>query len=163
MKFQTIDEMDAFSFEDSVVEKLEIRDGEIFFQFSGALVKENNSQNARYQDMYCGTIELTLQGAEIARFVKEGMKYFDADGNLLREIPNEDVPAPAQEEILKRLASGTVFTTVKDEVESGYAYEFGIDVPQVEDEEEVDTFWLCIIFEHAMAGWDRYCSPVENV
>lgn len=161
MKFQVKDEMDTFSFEDAVIEKLEVKENEIIFGFNGALVKENNSQNARFQDMYCGAMELTLEGAKIARFVKEGMKYYDADGNLLNEIPNEDVPAPAQPAILERLAKGTVFTTVKDEVETGYAYEFGIDVPCTDDEEEVDTFWLCITFSHAIAGWERYCSPVE--
>ena len=40
--------------------------------------------------------------------------------------------------------------------------EFGIDVPQEEDEEEVDTYWFCVVFEKSEASWDRYCSPTEG-
>lgn len=83
-------------------------------------------------------------------------------GNMIREIPDEDVPAPAQQAVLKRLSGGKIFTIVEDDVDSGYAYEFGIDVPQEQDEEEVDTFWLCLFFEHATAMWDRYCCPADG-
>ena len=51
---------------------------------------------------------------------------------------------------------------MEDDVDSGYACEFGIDVPQEQDEEETDTFWLCFTFEHSIAMWDRYCSPTEG-
>ena len=162
MKFRSTDEMNEFSFENSIIEELQIQDGLITFTFNGATVKAKNSQNARFQDMYWGTIVLQLKGARIARLVKEGMKYYDADGNLQKEVPDEDVPAPAEPEVLRRLGKGTVFTTVEDEVEEGYAYEFGIDVPQTDDEEEVDTFWLCVLFEQSVATWDRYCSPAEE-
>ena len=36
------------------------------------------------------------------------------------------------------------------------------DVPQEEDEEEVDTYWFCVVFEKSEASWDRYCSPAEG-
>ena len=112
--------------------------------------------------MYCGEIALQLKNAEVARLVKEGMKYYDADGNLQSEIPDEDVPAPAQAAVLKRLAKGTVFTVVHDDVKEGYAAEFGIDVPKEDDAEEIDTFWLCVTYEKSVAGWDRYCNPAEE-
>lgn len=161
MKFRSTDEMHEFSFDDSVIQELQIQEGRIVFTFNGALVRAKNSQNARFQDMYCNTIVLQLEGAAVARLVKEGMKYYDADGNLQKEIPDEDVPAPAQPEILRRLGKGTVFTAVEDKMEEGYAYEFGIDVPRMEDGEEVDTYWLCIRFRHSVAMWDRYASPAE--
>jgi hypothetical protein len=162
MKFQTRDEINNFSFDDAKILSLRMQDDTISFTFNGALVKAGNSQNARFQDMYCGEITLLLEGAKIVRLMKEGMKYYDADGKLQKEIPNEDVPAPAQQGVLERLKSGTVFTAVEDEVKDGYAYEFGIDVPQLQDDEEVDTFWLCIVFGHSLATWERYCSPAEE-
>jgi hypothetical protein len=162
MKFQARDEMNQFSFDGAKILALQMQDGKISFTLDGALVKKENSQNARFQDMYCGEITLLLEDAKMVRLVKEGMKYYDADGNLKKVIPNEDVPAPAQQNVLERLKAGTVFTTVEDETEEGYIYEFGIDVPQLEDEEEVDTFWFCVVFRHAAAMWDRYCSPAEE-
>lgn len=162
MRFQAVDEMKQFSFDDSGILELNIREGQAEFMLDGAIVKAKNSQNSRYQDMCCGEITLLLENVKIARLMKEGMKYYDADGNMIREIPDEDVPAPAQPAVLRRLSGGRIFTVVEDEVDSGFAYEFGIDVPQEQDEEEVDTFWLCLFFEHATAMWDRYCSPSDG-
>lgn len=96
------------------------------------------------------------------RLVKEGMKYYDADGNLQREIPDEDVPEPAVESVVSRFEKGTVFTVVLGEIDGRKSAEFGIDVPQEEDEEEVDTYWFCVVFEKSEASWDRYCSPTEG-
>ena len=162
MKFRCVNEMEQLSFDDSEVLGMKLEDGRMTFTFNGATIKARNSQNGRFQDMYCGEIILQLKNAEIARLVKEGLKYYDADGNLQKEIPNEDVPAPAQAAVLKRIAKGKVFTVVSAPVESGYAYEFGIDVPQEEDEEEVDTFWLCVTWSETKAMWERYCSPAEE-
>ncbi|MCH5252791.1 MAG: hypothetical protein J1F22_07435 [Lachnospiraceae bacterium] len=162
MKFKAVDEIHQFSFEDSEIQELKIEGEKVEFTFNGATVKAGNSQNGRYQNMYCGTIILQLENATIARIVKEGMKYYDANGALLSEVPDEDVPAPAKGNVLERCKKGTVFTAVEDKVAEGYAYEFGIDVPGEEDEEEVDTFWLCIVFEHSVAMWDKYVSPTEG-
>ena len=162
MKFQSVNELEHFSFEDSGIQELQVEQGQITFTFDGALVKAKNSQNSRYQDMYCGTLVLQLEQVQIARIVKEGLKYYDAEGRLLREVPDEDVPVTEAEPVLARCAKGKVFTTVEDTVEKGYAWEFGIDVPQEDDEEEVDTFWLCLVFESSKAMWEKYCSPSES-
>lgn len=162
MKFECINEMEQLCFDDSEITALKIDDNQIEFTFNGATIKANNSQNGRYQDMFCGEVILQLQNAEIARIVKEGMKRYDADGKLLNEVLDVDIPIPAQGDILRRLEKGKVFTVVIDSVESGYAYEFGIDIPQEEDEEEVDTIWLCVLCKQTKAMWERYCSPAED-
>lgn len=162
VKFKSVNELHQFSFDDSEIQELKFENGRMEMTLNGAMVKAKNSQNARYQDMYCGTIQIRLEKVTIARLMKEGMKYYDANGELQREIPDEDIPAPAQEKVLARLAKGMVFTTVEDRVDHGYAWEFGIDVPKEEDEEEVDTFWLCVLFEGSVVQWDRYCSPAEQ-
>jgi hypothetical protein len=162
MKFNTVDELQHFSFDDSAINELKTEDGKISFTFQGATVKADNSQNARFQDMFCGEIRLELEDADIVRIVKEGYKYYDANGDLQEQVPNQDVPAPAQKSVLERCAKGVVFTAVEDSVEDGFASEFGIDVPREDDEEEVDTYWLCIRFAHARAMWDRYCNPAEE-
>ncbi len=162
MKFQSINEMEQMSFDEAKINELKIESGKIQFTLEGAIIKAKNSQNGRFEDMYCGEIVLQLKNAEVVRIVKEGMKYYDANGELLKEIPNEDVPESARKMIFQKLASGTIFTLVKAEVSDGYGYEFGIDVPKDEDKEEVDTYWLCVTFERSVAAWDRYCSPVEG-
>ena len=162
MKFQCIDEMSQISLDGAVIRQLTKEEGVIEFTFDGATIKDRNSQNGRFQDMYCGEMVLKLFDSTIVRIVKEGYKYYDADGNLKEEVPNREVPAPEQDHVWKRLHEGTVFTTVEASVAEGYGYEIGIDVPKEEDEEEVDTFWLCVTFGRSEAGWNRYLGPVES-
>ena len=162
MKFTSKNELDQISFEEAVVLEFVPREDKVEFRFNGALIKAKNSQNGRFQDMFCGEIVLQLQEANIRRVVKEGMKYYDPDGNLIREIPNEDVPMPAQMAVFNRLVHGTVFTTVLADVEGGQGIEFGIDIPREDDEEEFDTYWLCVVYENAVASWERYSAPVEG-
>ena len=162
MKFKCVNEMEQLSFDDSEVLEFKIENKRMLFSFNGATIKAKNSQNGRFQDMYCGEIVLQLQNADIARLMKEGMKYYDANGNLQKEIPDEDISVLAQPSVLKRLSKGKIFTVVTDTVTSGYAYEFGIDVPQENDEEEIDTFWLCVTCDETIAMWDRYCSPADE-
>lgn len=162
MKFQCTNEHSEMRFDDAGILSFKCEDKVLEFTFQGAVIKAKNSQNARFQDMVCGEIILQLKNAEIVRIVKEGMKYYDADGTLQKEVMDEDVPAPAQGSVLKRIATGTVFTTVEDEVSQGYALEFGIDVPKEEQDDEVDTFWLCVTFDESVACWERYCSPAEE-
>ena len=160
MKFRCVDEFEQLSFDDSPIVSFQMSEDEVTFTFGGATVKAGNSQNGRFQDMYCGEITLTLLQAQMKRLVKEGMKYYDADGNLQREIPDEDVPEPAVESVASRFEKGTVFTVVSGEIDGRKSAEFGIDVPQEEDEEEVDTY--CVVFEKSEASWERYCSPAEG-
>lgn len=162
MKFRCVDEFEQLSFDDSPIVSFQMSTDEVTFTFGGATIKAGNSQNGRFQDMYCGEITLTLLQAQMKRLVKEGMKYYDADGNLQREIPDEDVPEPTVESVVSRFEKGTVFTVVLGEIDGRKSAEFGIDVPQEEDEEEVDTYWFCVVFEKSEASWDRYCSPAEG-
>ena len=159
-KFQAVNEIQNFSFDSSEILELKVGSDSVTFLLNGAVVKKENSQNSRFQDVYCAKLFLQLKEAKLLRLVKEGYKYYDADGNLMEEKPNEDVPVLEQNSVLARCSTGTIFTTVEDEAGTGKIYEFGIDVPKIEDEEEVDTYWLCIQFEESVAGWDKYLGPV---
>lgn len=162
MKFQCTNEHKQIEWDDAKIVSCKYQNNILEFVLQSAIIKAHNSQNARFQDMVCNEIILQLKNAEIVRVVREGMKYYDANGTLQREIPDEDIPAPGQSAILKRVAGGTIFTTVEDEVAQGYALELGIDIPKEEEEDEIDTFWLCVTFDESYACWERYCSPAEG-
>ncbi len=160
MKFKTAGELQNFSFDDAVIRELTVDEGQITFLFEGAIVKAGNSQNTRMQDMYCGEICLQLQNAHILKIIKEGYKYYDANDQLQEEVPNEEVPAPAQASVLERCGSGTLFTIVREQDDDA-VYGFGIDVPQKEDEDEIDTYWLCLKFQQDQEQWDRFQTPLN--
>ena len=84
MKFHCKNELSLLSFDEAVVKEFKIEKDTIQMQFSGGVVKADNSQNGRFQDMFCGEITLWLHQAKLVKIVKEGMKYYDADGNVQR-------------------------------------------------------------------------------
>ncbi|MCR5690950.1 MAG: hypothetical protein K6G62_01915 [Eubacterium sp.] len=162
MKFNSKDELKEISFEESEILDFYMDNEKVEFRFNGATIRPGNSQNARFQDVYCGEIQLDLEGAKLARLVKEGMKYFDPDGKLLEEIPDQDIEGSDREEVFSRLKGGKVFTTVEAPVKEGYGIEWGIDLPRTEEPEEIDTYWLCFTYQSSRASWDRYCGPAES-
>ena len=77
MKFRCVDEFEQLSFDDSPIVSFQMSEDEVTFTFGGATVKAGNSQNGRFQDMYCGEITLTLLQAQMKRLVKEGMMLME--------------------------------------------------------------------------------------
>ena len=57
--------MEQLSFDDSEVLEFKIENKRMLFSFNGATIKAKNSQNGRFQDMYCGEIVLQLQNDDI--------------------------------------------------------------------------------------------------
>lgn len=74
MKFHCKNELSLLSFDEAVVKEFKIEKDTIQMQFSGGVVKADNSQNGRFQDMFCGEITLWLHQAKLVKIVKEGMK-----------------------------------------------------------------------------------------
>jgi len=67
MKFRCVDEFEQLSFDDSPIVSFQMSEDEVTFTFGGATIKAGNSQNGRFQDMYCGEITLTpFTGADEA-------------------------------------------------------------------------------------------------
>ena len=103
MKFRCVDEFEQLSFDDSPIVSFQMSTDEVTFTFGGATIKAGNSQNGRFQDMYCGEITLTLLQAQMKRLVKDGMKYYDADGTLLNKyIPGLAVRADSSYENINK-------------------------------------------------------------
>ena len=99
MAFQSVDEIDTFSFDDCTVNRLEIRENRISMELEALIVGVKNSQNTHYVRSYAGTTDVRLHGAKLESAVREGFKMYNADNVLVKEEADE----PLSEEKLKEL------------------------------------------------------------
>ena len=60
MKFRSVDEFDTFQFKDATVSSIKFTENQLIIEAEGVIVKSDNSNNTRFEDMYCVLLELKL-------------------------------------------------------------------------------------------------------
>lgn len=167
MSFISINELEKFSFEDCQIVDVKLSTGKIEFTLEALIVRGNNSQNANYTDSYADTCTLTLVDSEILSIVEEGYKNYDADDNLISEVPDKEISllesvslfSSFKEQYLcaaecdEKTANYLIFTF---EVDTGTLNEAGITDPYL------PTYLVQIKFSSATVEWDRYLNKVQK-
>ena len=157
-KFCSINESDKISINDMQLVSLKLQQDQMVIVTEGAMIKNGNSQNVRFEDMYCMELEYILDGVRVLDFSKQGFKYYDADGRLLSEEPDEPLDVLTQHSVLSQTAGAYVFAFEKMEDGSH------ILIFDIEDEDaDVTTYQIVCTFESCRAGWNRYSGPVNGV
>src|SRR5699024_263598 len=91
MGFESVNEIDKFSFDDCVVKKFEVQEGQLYLEMEALIVKAGNSQNTNYTESYAGPTTVRLKEGKILSGIKEGYKYYDANEVLLSEEPDQEL------------------------------------------------------------------------
>ena len=165
MAFQSVDEIDTFSFDDCTVNRMEIRENRISMELEALIVGVKNSQNTHYVRSYAGTTDVRLHGARLESAVREGFKMYNADNVLVKE--EDDVPLSEADlqELLGNLAGAWLFRMdVRKEENGRYSCEMEIEVPG-EDQYDIlgsETYELSLTYDQAVFTWERYRGRVEG-
>ncbi|MBQ8528045.1 MAG: hypothetical protein IJ429_06180 [Lachnospiraceae bacterium] len=160
MGFQSVNELEQFSFQDAQIKQFTVSEGVIALELEAVIVKARNSQNANFTDSYAGTLSMRLLGGNIQKAVKEGYKYYDANDVLVEEIPDQ----PLSEDEISALIKGSkdyyLFDVVKvedDQNKTGhFLYLFGVDA------DEETSYWFQIEFDKSILEWERYMNRVQT-
>lgn len=159
MGFQSVNELEHFSFQDAQIKKFQVEKEHILLILEAVIVKGSNSQNSNYTDSYAGTLSMRLMGANIQKAVKEGYRYYDANDVLMEEVPDT---ALSEEEIkcfIKNSEDYYLFDVVKVEDAQNdtghFLYLFGIDA------DEENSYWFQIEFDKSILEWERYMNRVQ--
>lgn len=160
MSFQSVNELEQFSFQDAQIKNFQVSEGLISLELEAVIVKARNSQNSNFTDSYAGTLSMRLLGGNIQKAVKEGYKYYDANDVLVEEVPDE----PLSEKEITALVNGCkdyyLFDVVKVEDEQNttghFLYLFGLDA------DEETSYWLQIEFDKSILEWERYMNRVQT-
>ena len=154
--FRSVNELNNFSFEDCVLAKTEYAKDGIVFELEALIVKANNSQNANFTDSYAGTAFLKFQNASIKKIVKAGYRYYDADGKLIKSVPDEPVPASEHKALIPLFAGS--YLCACDREQDGYT----LEVEMCEEDGVGDTYLLDISCGDAIVSWDKYMNRVQR-
>ena len=87
--FKSIDETDRFSYEDCVLTGIDSAEDGLIFDVEALIVKENNSQNTNFTESYAGPAKIKFVDGNIIKLIKVGFKYYNADGLLIKSVPDE--------------------------------------------------------------------------
>ncbi|MDO4942097.1 MAG: hypothetical protein Q4E73_04545 [Lachnospiraceae bacterium] len=165
MGFESINEIDQFSFDDCVIKKFEVQEGQLYLELEALIVKARNSQNTNFTESYAGPTTVRLKEGSILSGIKEGYKYYDANGTLLEETPDRKLTDEELQVLPKQCEDVYLFSMEKDKEEDGkFTYYMEIEFPS-EDEYDnaiTDTFELKVEFEKAVFSWEFYMNRVEN-
>ncbi len=166
MKFHSVNEPEHFSFRDAQVFLFEERDHRILLEVEALIVKGTNSQNTRFYDSYADTVQINLTEGKIISAVKEGFRYYNADGVLQREVPDEPLSEEQIGKLLKSCSGAYLFAVErKPDTEEGkmrfsLGLEFGDDSEGALTME--DSFWIEVTCSSFEADWEHYRNRVEH-
>lgn len=162
MKYKSVNEIEKFSFEDCVINKFEVADDIICLELEALRVMPDNSQNTNYTESYARTTTARFLGGKIIGGVKEGYRYYNANDELIKEMPDEPLEEKELLELIKSCGGAYLFSmTKKDEVEGLYSYSMGIEFAD-EDNVMADSYQLELVFEKAVFEWDFYMNRVQK-
>lgn len=166
MKFHSVNELDSFSFRDARITLFEERDQRILLEVEALIVKGTNSQNTRFYDSYADTVQVNLVDGKILSAVKEGFRYYNADGVLQREVPDTPLTEQQIKELLKSCQGAFLFAmdSKTDTEKDGMICSLGLEF--CDDSDGIltmgDSFWIDVSCSAAEADWEHYKNRVER-
>lgn len=163
MAFQSINEIEKFSFEDCRISKLQVMENQIYMELEALIVKPDNSQNTNYTESYAATTTVKLAGGKLLSGIKDGYKYYDANDVLIKEVPDEEL-SPEQLNAFPKTCEGAyLYALTKEKQEDDLCYyTMGVEFEDEEDNTTADSYRLKICFEKAVFSWETYLNRVQR-
>ena len=115
----------------------------------GAVVKDNNSQNEYYTDKYADQMEIRFKNPVIEAVLLEGHKYYDANDNLVEEVPDQKLAEDEYEKIFGKFKENYIFYGGKPEADKK-CYQM-----------IVDSYIVSFYYDKVIAGWNHFLNKAN--
>lgn len=119
----------------------------------GAVVKDNNSQNEYYTDKYADQMEIRFKNPVIEAVLLEGHKYYDANDNLVEEVPDQKLAEDEYEKIFGKFKENYIFYGGKPEADKK-CYQMIVDVDE-------DSYIVSFFYDKVIAGWNHFLNKAN--
>lgn len=123
------------------------------FYVEGAVVKDNNSQNEYYTDKYADQMEIRFKNPVIEAVLLEGHKYYDANDNLVEEVPDQKLAEDEYEKIFGKFKENYIFYGGKPEADKK-RYQMIVDVDE-------DSYIVSFYYDKVIAGWNHFLNKAN--
>lgn len=160
MRFKTENDLKTISINEMKIEKMRLLENTLELTMEGARIAANNPHNNRFEEVYSMQTQVLFRDVSLHAFREQGYKYYDADGNLLDEVPSKDLSEEERKQVVEEASGDYVYQlTCLDEEQGIWLLIF-----DVEDEDNciVDTFEIEFTFGSSLISWDRFAGPVDE-
>lgn len=147
-KYETTNEFEHFDFGQAVIGDIEVFKDTLRLCLDNVMIRPENSKNRDIRLMRTNGLILSFQEVVYERFAREGLKYYDANGKLLREEEDEVLDLFTFPNLRDFVAGAKLVVCEKD----GDRYAISFD--------GADEYPYDLIFTAALnaQSWDRFMS-----
>ena len=155
MKYNSVDEIDTISFRDAAIVRcvFSAKQGILEFELDGAMVRENNSANELFSDRYVRDMQVRFVNPEVEAILLEGHKYYDANDNLVEEVPDQELAEDEYEKIFGKFKENYIFYGGKPEADKK-GYQMIVDVDE-------DSYIVSFYYDKVIAGWNHFLNKAN--
>ena len=156
--FKSVNELNQLCFDDCVIADFEKAEDGLIVNVEALIIKANNSQNTNYTESYAGSTVIKISEATVTDISKCGYRYYDADGKLIREVPDEPVNMLQWDSLIKSF-SGNYLPSLEKE---GQEYLLEIEMTDEEDGCQGYTYLMRVKGTDITVTWDKYLNRVQK-
>lgn len=160
MNFKTKDHLETICPNEMGILSMKLVKDQLVVMTEGGIIRGDNSNNNRFEDVYCTNLEITFSNVEIKHFYAQGFKYYDANGKLLKEAPDVELSSDERKNALVSAEGGWLFC-LKPYEDGSESWSLIFDAAE-DEEEDVRSFEIIFTFKQSMSCWERFTGPVEK-
>ncbi|MBQ5431744.1 MAG: hypothetical protein IIU28_08860 [Lachnospiraceae bacterium] len=166
MKFETTNEIEKFSFRDAKITELHKSGDDLVLNLEGLIVLPGNSMNREFSASYAQGAILRFVGFEMEAGIKEGLKKYDANENLVAVIEDEPLDGEGLEDLLmKKMPLSWLYDVQEITAEEEHREAvLGIEMPKENESdptEVTDAYQMKIRYQKCQIGFEGYLSRVQ--
>lgn len=144
MMYTTVNECEHFDFTTAQVESMRKQGETLVIELASVTILPENSCNRDIRKMGAPFLALSFSDSRISDLVKEGVKVYDADGNLTQTIPDETLEFG---EFATQIQGACVYELTK----SANVYRVGLET-------EDCTYLLKLCASGTRQDWERFMN-----
>lgn len=156
MKYQSVNELDAFAFHDAFINDLDFSTDNMVWRISDLNATVNNSQNNGDTDLCISSARMTLQNAKISEIKFSGYSIYNDKNELLEKVDERIADEAEYAEIIQKTSqkgktSWAFFQGLEKTGMHGDKFyaQFLID-------STAGYFYMTVEFDRAEVVWDRF-------
>ena len=165
MKFKSVDEIEKFSFRDSVIKTFRIEDGVVLLDLDALIVEPNNSQNKNFTRSFADTTLVRFLGGKLEYAVKDGYRLRDPEGKIREEKPDEIIAA-SDAAPLPKTCEGTYLYAIENQAKTDgrKTVSLNVEFPQENpyDTLVTDSYRFYVSYDKAVFEWERFLNKVDE-
>ena len=151
--YKSVDELEHFRFDDCQINTFAVTENGVELMVEALIVRADNSQNTNYTESYAGTTKIRITDGKLIRCVRDGYKYYDANDNLVEEVPDQKLAEDEYEKIFGKFKENYIFYGGKPEADKK-CYQMIVDVDE-------DSYIVSFYYDKVIAGWNHFLNKAN--